>query len=84
MLSVAWYKDYNRTSFHTFDDSREWLQMDKAGHMTTAWYLGRMNIDMWQWSGVEKENAILYGGATSFLYLTGIEVLDGFSNGWGF
>ena len=33
-LNNAWYKDYPKTSFHTFNDSKEWLQMDKVGH---AW-----------------------------------------------
>src|SRR5687768_15141332 len=33
-LNNAWYKGYAKTSFHTFNDSREWLQLDKSGH---AW-----------------------------------------------
>lgn len=84
LLSSAWYTNYNRTSFHFFDDSREWLQVDKAGHITTSWYLGRIGIDKMEWSGVEAKKAIWYGTAGSFLYLTGIEMLDGFSGGWGF
>src|SRR5262245_43487807 len=32
-LYAAWYSQYERTGFHTFDDSKEWLQMDKVGHM---------------------------------------------------
>jgi len=84
LLSNVWYKDYDQTSFHSFDDIREWLQMDKAGHITTTWYFGRIGIDMMEWSGVEKKKAIWYGTAGGFLYLTGIEMLDGFSNRWGF
>lgn len=84
LLSSAWYNEYNQTSFHFFDDSREWLQVDKAGHITTSWYLGRIGINMMEWSGVEAKKAIWYGTAGSFLYLTGIEMLDGFSDGWGF
>lgn len=84
LLSNAWYKEYDQTSFHSFDDSREWLQMDKAGHLVTTWYLGRIGIDMFEWAGVFKKKAIWYGTAGSFLYLTGIEVMDGFSRGWGF
>ncbi|MBI4931667.1 MAG: DUF2279 domain-containing protein [Bacteroidetes bacterium] len=84
LLSSAWYKNYNQTSFHFFDDSKEWLQMDKAGHFVTSWYLGRMGIDMMQWSGANNKKSILYGCAGSFLYLTGLEMLDGFSDGWGF
>lgn len=84
LLSGAWYNNYNQTSFHSFDDFPEWLQMDKAGHFITSWYLGRIGIDMMAWSGLEKKKAILFGTAGSFLYLTGIEMLDGFSDGWGF
>ena len=84
LLSNAWYKEYDQTSFHTFNDSKEWLQMDKAGHFATAWYMGRISSDMYRWSGVSRGKAALYGTAGSFLYMTGIEVLDGFSNGWGF
>jgi uncharacterized protein YfiM (DUF2279 family) len=83
-LSKAWYKGYDQTAFHFFDDSREWLQIDKAGHGTACWYLGRMGMDMMEWSGVNRKKVILYGTAGSFLYLTGIEILDGFSAGWGF
>src|SRR3954469_9767232 len=79
-LSSAWYKDYQHASFHTFNDGAEWLQMDKAGHLTTCWYLGKIGIDMMEWSGVSKRKAIWYGAAGSFLYLGGIEVLDGFSS----
>ena len=84
LLSAAWYKDYNQTSFHFFDDSREWLQMDKAGHFITSWYLGRIGSDMYEWSGVKKQKAALFGALSGCAYITGIEFLDGFSDGWGF
>ncbi|HVE60342.1 MAG TPA: hypothetical protein VNA26_00890, partial [Chitinophagaceae bacterium] len=35
ILSKSWYKDFPKTSFHTFNDSKEWLQVDKAGHAWT-------------------------------------------------
>ncbi len=84
LLGSAWYRNYDRSLFHSFDDSREWLQMDKAGHLTTSFYLGRIGIEMFEWSGVGKKRAMWYGAASSFLYLSGIELLDGFSDGWGF
>jgi hypothetical protein len=43
-----------------------------------------MNISMLEWSGMSKKKSILYGCSVSFLYMTGIEFLDGFSDGWGF
>lgn len=84
LLGSAWYRNYDQTLFHSFDDSREWLQMDKAGHLTTSFYLSRIGIEMFEWSGVNKKKAMWYGAASSFLYLSGIELLDGFSDGWGF
>ena len=58
--------------------------MDKVGHFTTSYYLARMGTDMLAWSGL-KNNASFFGGITaSFLFLTGIEMLDGFSQEWGF
>src|ERR1035437_6346286 len=67
-LSRAWYKDYPHSSFHFFNDNSEWLQMDKAGHMLTSYYLGRMGIDMMEWSGTTQKKNILFGGAMGFAF----------------
>lgn len=83
-LNELWYKDYPRSSFHFFDDNQEWMQMDKCGHLTTAYYIGRVGIDMMKWSGVERKKAIWYGGMVGSVYQSTIEVLDGFSSEWGF
>ena len=83
-LNEAWYKDYPRSSFHSFDDSREWLQMDKVGHVMTSYHLALVGHRSLQWAGVKEERAIVWGGLTGFFYLTGVEVLDGFSKEWGF
>ena len=29
-LNQVWYNKYNTSKFHVFDDSQEWLQMDKV------------------------------------------------------
>ncbi|MCK5855980.1 MAG: DUF2279 domain-containing protein [Bacteroidales bacterium] len=83
-LNYAWYKDYNSGDFHTFNDNEEWLQVDKFGHITTSYYLGKIGFDMLRWSGVSEKKSILYGGSLGFLYLTSVELLDAQSNGWGF
>jgi hypothetical protein len=83
-LNELWYKDYPRSSFHFFDDSNEWLQMDKAGHATTSYYIGRVGIGLMNWTGVSRKKAIWYGGMLGSLYQTTIEVLDGYSSEWGF
>ena len=83
-LHYAWYKDYQGGGFHTFDDSKEWLQVDKFGHITTTYYIGKVGYDMLRWSGVSEKKSILYGGSLGFFYMTSIEIFDGYSNGWGF
>ncbi|MFP5471060.1 MAG: DUF2279 domain-containing protein [Bacteroidia bacterium] len=84
MLNELWYKGYPRSSFHTFNDNDEWLLMDKIGHATTAYTVGYVGHNVLQWSGVEDKKALWYGGTMGLVYLTGIEMLDGFSAQWGF
>ncbi len=83
-LNELWYKDYPRSSFHFFNDNNEWMQMDKAGHVISAYYIGRVGMGLMKWSGVERKKAIWYGGMVGSVYQSTIEVLDGFSSQWGF
>ncbi len=83
-LNSLWYKDYPRSSFHFFNDNNEWLQMDKVGHMTTAYNVGRVGINLMKWSGVERKKAIWVGGMLGSVFLTTVEILDGYSSEWGF
>jgi uncharacterized protein YfiM (DUF2279 family) len=83
-LNELWYKDYPRSSFHFFDDNDEWMQMDKIGHLTTSYYIGRVGIGFMNWTGMKRKKAIWFGGMLGSLYQTTIEVLDGYSSEWGF
>ena len=83
-LNELWYKDYPRSAFHSFNDNQEWLQMDKIGHLTTSYYVGRVGIGLLKWSGVKRKKAIWFGGMLGFTYQSTIEVLDGYSSEWGF
>jgi len=83
-LDQLWYKDYPRSKFHTLNDNSEWLQMDKLGHVYTSYQLGRIGASVLNWSGVSKKHQLIYGGTLGFGYLTAIEILDGFSEEWGF
>lgn len=83
-LSQLWYNDYSSVGFHSFDDSDEWLQMDKVGHTMTAYYLGKIGYESYRWSGLSNKKSAWAGGALGFTYLMGIELLDGMSEGWGF
>lgn len=82
-LNEAWYKGYARTSFHTFNDSREWLQVDKVGHAWSAYSIGKYSADIWQWAGLPHKKAIWIGGLSGAGYLTVVELLDAHSARWG-
>lgn len=82
-LHRAWYKNEASSPFHVFNDSREWLQVDKVGHGWTAYNTGRATTLLWKWAGLSHEKAVWIGGLSGFVYLTGIEVLDGYSSKWG-
>lgn len=83
-LNQLWYSDYERSKFHTINDNSEWLQMDKLGHVFSAYQLGSFGAKTLKWSGVRKKDQLLYGATLGFSFLTAVEILDGFSSEWGF
>ncbi|MDO1500226.1 DUF2279 domain-containing protein [Winogradskyella maritima] len=83
-LDQLWYADFERSSFKTTNDSGEWLQLDKMGHVFSSYQLGRLGADALNWAGVSKKDQLIYGGTLGFSFLTAVEVLDGFSEEWGF
>lgn len=82
-LNEAWYKGYPRSSFHSFNDAKEWMQMDKTGHAWTAYNTARATTALWRWAGTKDKTAVLLGTGSSLLYLLSIEYLDGRSAEWG-
>lgn len=83
VLNETWYKDYPRESLHSFDDSKEWLQVDKIGHGWSAYNLARASAASWNWAGKTNKSSALLGAGSSFAFMTVIEVLDGTSSKWG-
>lgn len=83
-LHQLWYKDYPKSSFKTINDSNEWQQMDKLGHVFSSYQLGRIVANTLNWAGVCKKDQLLYGATLGLGFLTAVEVMDGFSEEWGF
>lgn len=83
-LSRVWYNQYEQEAFHLFNDWGEWQNMDKAGHVYTAyiqshwWYKGS------RWTGTSENKSILVGAIAGTVFQATVEVLDGFSSKWGF
>lgn len=83
LLYNAWYKNYPQGRFHTFNDNKEWLQVDKVGHMYSAYIESKASMEMWRWAGLPRKQRIWIGGMSGAIYQTAIETLDGFSTQWG-
>lgn len=83
-LDQAWYQQYGRTRFKLFNDGAEWQGMDKAGHLFATYTVGEWGHSLLRWCGVRDRTALWAGGAVGLAYLTGVEYLDGRSEGWGF
>jgi hypothetical protein len=83
-LYTIWYKNYPQSSFHFFNDSEEWLQMDKMGHVGSTYYLSRWCSNIVNWTGQSQKKSALIGTAMGFGFLLTVETFDGFSSEWGF
>jgi len=83
-MNQLWYANYERSAFHTVNDNGEWLQMDKIGHVISSYYTGKIGMNVLAWAGESKKNQLIYGATLGFGFLSAVEILDGFSEEWGF
>ena len=82
-LHNVWYKDYPKSNFHFFNDSRNWLQMDKCGHAFSAYVLSQKTGEVFRWSGAKKSYPWI-GFSIGMSYLTALELMDAYNSEWGF
>jgi len=82
-LSKSWYKN-PLTNFRVKDDTYEWLQMDKMGHVYTSYQIARHTAEIYKKTGISKKQMIIYGAISGIIFQTPIEILDGFSPEYGF
>jgi len=83
-LSFIWYKDHERVPFHYYNDTKGYLQMDKAGHAYASYRESFSAYYALRWAGLDKKRALLYGGPMGIILQTPIEIFDGMYEGWGF
>ncbi len=82
-LDKAWYEDFPKSKFHTFNDWGEWENMDKAGHVFSAYLQTAIAYRASRWTGIKHKNSALVSFGISTLIQGSIEWLDGHSNRWG-
>lgn len=83
-LNSVWYSQYNTGKFHYFDDSKEWLLMDKVGHFHSTFQISNLTMKAFDWAGYNRTQKLFIGGTLGYGYMTAIEIMDGYSKGWGF
>ena len=83
-LYQLWYVGKSKDSFHFFDDSGEWQQMDKIGHASTSYRFGRVGYHVMKECGYSERQSLWFGGLSGFAFLGSVEIFDGFSGGYGF
>jgi len=83
-LHRSWYANYPSKHFHSFNDLKEWNQMDKMGHWLMSYNESRWLYAGARWAGIKPRTAAWLGFAGSQLIMTSLEVYDGFSAQWGF
>ncbi|MDH5382954.1 MAG: YfiM family protein [Cyclobacteriaceae bacterium] len=84
LLYFIWYKDHARVPFHFYDDSKGYLQIDKAGHAFSAYRESYAAYHALRWAGMDKKRALIFGGPLGLVFQTPIEIFDGLYEGWGF
>lgn len=84
ILYNTWYKKFDRSSFHFFNDVDEWKQMDKIGHTHTAYFQSALWYKGAKWTGLNEKKSIFTGMICGTLFQSTLEVMDGFSSKWGF
>lgn len=83
-LYSGWYAQSTRAKFHFFDDSKEWMQMDKVGHIVSTYYESRWAAAAYRWAGVKPRKSDWIGIGYGMAVQTSLEIADGFSDKWGF
>jgi uncharacterized protein YfiM (DUF2279 family) len=84
-LNQLWYKDYERSALHSFNDNAQWLQMDKVGHSYSTYTLSKLSFELYHHNNEKtRRQALLYSSISSFAFLTTVELFDGYSKEWGF
>jgi uncharacterized protein YfiM (DUF2279 family) len=83
LLYKTWYSQGEMGRFHWIDDSKDWLQMDKTGHVFGAYFTGTAASAVFRHTGYSQKKSAFMGAAISLAFQMPIEYFDGRSPKWG-
>ncbi len=83
-LYKSWYAEHETSSFHFFNDMGQWNDVDKLGHAFTAYAESVLLYKGARWTGIKRPLAIGTAAGLATILQGTVEVMDGFSEEWGF
>lgn len=84
VLGRTWYRDKDVVRFHFYDDTRGYLQVDKAGHAFGSYVYSHAGFRFLAARGYSRKQALLFGGSLGLVLQTPVEIMDGIHEGYGF
>lgn len=84
VLGRTWYKDRPTVPFHFYDDTRAYLQVDKAGHAFGAYVYSYAGYHALLKAGFSRRDALSFGATAGAVLQAPVEIMDGFHEGYGF
>jgi len=83
-LQYVRYNNYPTTNFYFANNNSHWKQVGKLGHFALGSKITINGYNLLRWVGVKHKNSLIYAAGTSMLYLSTLEVIDGYHSGLGF
>jgi len=84
VLYYAWYRHDNAGRFRFFNDLNAWRGMDKMGHFTSTWWACQWVYEASQPLNIPARQKLILSIGIPVLFMSTVEVFDGFSQGYGF
>jgi len=82
-LAYAWYSKQWGSTFRFFNDAAEWKQMDKFAHFFWAFHIAAVASRLLTWARLNPPTCAVAGTLMSLVFVSSIELLDGFSESYG-
>ena len=82
-LGYAWYAHQWTPEFHLFNDAAEWKQMDKFAHFFWTFQTSAIAARLLFWARPDERKAAVGGAVLGFLFVSSVEIADGFSDRYG-
>jgi hypothetical protein len=83
-LGYAWYSaQWASNGFHFFNDWPEWKQLDKFAHFFWTFQVSALASRLLRWAQIDGWKAAIGGAAMGFMFVSCVEIPDGFSEAYG-